>query len=118
MRGVEGLPYDEQVRSLSLFALEEGELRAPTAKACKVTKKHGESEGRSRVLCLHSHKQHMHSDEASRNQVQNRQEMAFPSFPCLPCNYGKPVLVKGHCKCKKFVQVDGKKVLKRSIQSY
>lgn len=37
MRGVEGLPYDKQARNLSCFALEEGELRAPTTKVYKVT---------------------------------------------------------------------------------
>lgn len=37
-RGVEGLPYDEQARSPSLFVLEEGGLRASLAKDYEITK--------------------------------------------------------------------------------
>lgn len=53
--------------------------RTPTAKR---------GGGRSIVHYLHSHKQHMHSDKASRNQVQTRQGMGWlfmqPWWGC-PC---------------------------------
>ena len=47
-RSVERLPYDEHARSLSLFALEEGELRASTAKVYKVTNSMERVEGDQR----------------------------------------------------------------------
>lgn len=46
---MEGLPYDEQARSLWLFTLEEGELRAPVAKVYKVTDSMERVEGHQRA---------------------------------------------------------------------